>query len=73
MGLTRKKSTVSKISIDVNFDKADKGYKDLLNPKLLKFLHISMTKGNTQQYLKAISVNKWELSPSWNEIFMWYR
>ena len=83
MTLTKKKTKISKISVDVDFSKPDKGYKDLLNPKLLNFLHRNMKKGNnlintqrskpfyikkTTLHLKAISVNKWELYPSWNEI-----
>jgi hypothetical protein len=54
MRLTKKKNNISKITIDVDFTSADKGYNDLLNPKLLSFLHKNMKKGNnlinTQQF-----------------------
>ena len=83
MVLTRKKTKESKIAVDIDFIKQDKGYKDLLNPKLLKFVHKNIKKGNnlintqhskpfyikkTTLYLKAFAVNKWELCPSWDEI-----
>ena len=83
MVLTRKKTKESKIAVDIDFSKQDKGYKDLLNPKLLKFVHKNIKKGNnlintqhskplyikkTTLYIKAFAVNKWELCPSWDEI-----
>jgi len=42
MVLTRKKTKESKIAVDIDFSKQDKGYKDLLNPKLLKFVFIKI-------------------------------
>jgi len=83
MGVTRKKKSVSKISINVDFSAADKGYSDLLSPKLLQFLYRNIKKGNnlinTQTYrpfyikkttlhLKAQTINKWPLTPSWGDI-----
>jgi hypothetical protein len=76
MRSTKKKTNVSKITIDVDFTSTDKGYNDLLNPKLLTFLHRNMKKGNnlinTQQFkpfflknktklhLQAIPIKKWK-------------
>ena len=75
MRLTKKKNNRSKITIDVDFTSADKGYNDLLNPKLLSFLHNNMKQGNnlintqkfkpfflkkkTKLHLQAIPIKKW--------------
>ena len=81
---TEKTKKINKISIQIDFTKEDKGYKDLLNPKLISFLINNIKLGNNliqtqnnkpfyvhkknRMYLQAISVKKWNLYPTWNEI-----
>ena len=43
---TRSKKNFNKISITVDFTKKDKGYNDMLNSRLLKFIIENVKKGN---------------------------
>jgi hypothetical protein len=83
---TKKKYTNSKnkISVDIDFMGNDKGYKDLLNPRLIAFLFNNISIGNnlvqTQKkksfyvnkknkvYLQAVPIKKWELQPDWSKV-----
>ena len=74
----------NKISINIDFTSKDRGYKDLMNPRLTNFLFENIVKGNnliqTQKNkpffvnkkntmrLQAIPVEKWNLYPQWDNI-----
>ena len=81
---TRSKKNFNKISITVDFTKKDKGYNDMLNSRLLKFIIENVKKGNnliqtqdnkpfycnkkTILHLQAVPVKKWNQYPLWSEI-----
>lgn len=81
---TRSKRNSNRICITVDFSKKDKGYSDLLQPKLLSFIVRNIKEGNnllqTQDdktfvvykknklYLQSVPVKKWKQTPEWKDI-----
>lgn len=79
-----KKNIKNQITIRVNFNSPDMGYKDLINNRLKKFLLENMLKGNnliqtipnkpficfgkTEIHLQAISYQNWCKNVNWDEI-----